>query len=37
MDIASNKFKIIDDIINTPGNVLHLEELCATAGVSRSG
>lgn len=37
MDIASNKFKIIDDIINTPGNVLHLEELCTTAGVSRSG
>lgn len=37
MDMASNKFKIIDDIMNTPGNVLHLEELCKTAGVSRSG
>ena len=35
--MASNKFKIIDDIMNTPGNVLHLEELCKTAGVSRSG
>ena len=37
MDIASNKFKIIDGIMNTPGNVLHLDERCATAGVSRSG
>ena len=37
MNIANIKFKIIDDIINTSGNILHLDELCATAGVSRSG
>ena len=37
MKIASNKFAIIHDIINTPGNVLRIDELCKTAGVSRSG
>ena len=37
MKIASNKFAIIHDIINTPGNVLQIDELCKTAGVSRSG
>ncbi|MGN0720743.1 MAG: hypothetical protein ACI4LZ_02170 [Anaerovoracaceae bacterium] len=36
MKMASNKFEIIHDIINTPGNVLP-EELCKTADVSRSG
>lgn len=37
MEKASNKFQIIYDIMNTPGNVLHLDDLCKTAGVSRSG
>ena len=37
MEKASNKFQIIDNILNTPGNLLHLEDLCKIAGVSRSG
>lgn len=37
MEKASNKFEIIHNIMNTPGNVLRLEDLCKTAGVSRSG
>lgn len=37
MKKASNKFEIIHNILNTPGNVLRLEDLCKTAGVSRSG
>ena len=37
MKMASNKFAIIHVIINTPGNVLRIDELCKTAGVSRSG
>ena len=37
MEKASNKFQIIDNILNTPGNLLHLEDLCKIVGVSRSG
>lgn len=38
METTSDKFRIIhDDIMNTPGNVLRIDELCQTAGVSRSG
>lgn len=37
MEKASNKFQIIDSIMNTPGNVLRIDDLCKTAGVSRSG
>lgn len=34
---TSNKFEIIYGILHSPGNVLRLEDLCMTAGVSRSG
>jgi len=37
MEKASNKFQIIDSIMNTPENVLRIDDLCKTAGVSRSG
>ena len=37
METASDKFQIIHNIMNTPGNVLLIDELCKTAGVSRSG
>ena len=37
MGISSKKFELIHGIINTPGNVLTVKELCFIAGVSRSG
>ena len=37
METDSEKFQIIHNIMNTPGNVLRIDELCKTAGVSRSG
>lgn len=37
MGISSKKFELIHGIVNTPGNVLTVKELCSIAGVSRSG
>ena len=37
MGISSKKFELIHGIVNTPGNVLTVKELCFIAGVSRSG
>ena len=37
MENTSAKFQIIENILSQPGNVLHLEDLCKIAGVSRSG
>lgn len=37
MDDKGKCFEIIHEILSTPGNVLELNDLCQTAGVSRSG
>lgn len=37
MGISSKKFELIHGIVNTPGNVLTVKELCSIAGASRSG
>ena len=37
MNNKAVKFEIIHEIINQPDNVLVLDELCKTAGVSKSG